>query len=59
MIAGPWPELVAVCLKRAFTHKIMGPEENYAKVAVLCSRCGELLAVYRKRNARKSQLVLA
>eukprot|EP00435_Cladocopium_sp_Y103_P051580 s1473_g16.t1 len=34
-----------------------GAVENYAKVAVLCSRCGELLAVYRKRNARKSQLV--
>lgn len=34
-------------------------KENYAKVAVLCSRCGELLAVYRKRNARKSQLVLS
>lgn len=32
-------------------------QENYAKVAVLCTRCGELLAVYRKRNARKSQLV--
>eukprot|EP00913_Durusdinium_trenchii_P012942 g12153.t1 len=31
--------------------------ENYAKVAVVYTKCGELLALYRKRNARKSQLV--
>ncbi|CAK9071211.1 unnamed protein product [Durusdinium trenchii] len=34
-----------------------GAVENYAKVAVVYTKCGELLALYRKRNARKSQLV--
>mmetsp|Transcript_32145 Transcript_32145/g.66233 ORF Transcript_32145/g.66233 Transcript_32145/m.66233 type:complete len:132 (-) Transcript_32145:46-441(-) len=31
--------------------------DSYKKVAVLCSTCGELLALYRKRNGTKSSLV--
>ncbi|CAJ1376389.1 unnamed protein product [Effrenium voratum] len=42
---------------RRFAAPRRGAVESYAKVSVLCSRCGELLARYRKRNGTKSNLI--